>query len=183
MFSSSAPLGIKLLLLWAPAWDCHASFYHSRSNTHGKPCPQSEPWDSLGLFSGEPRPSPASWDGSHIPKIQGGSWVEQRGVPYLLSLVMVSSHTCSVLTGGNYLDRLGKTGATVGRLPICQLLANWSDAFWNLKSPLRDLLISGRVYTWFLRFLELIEFSLEYFLPPLPPLTVYDPKFTAEWRG
>lgn len=27
-------------------------------------------------------------------------------------------------------------------------------------SPLRDLLISGRVYTWLLRFLELIEFSL-----------------------
>ena len=59
----------------------------------------------------------------------------------------------------------GGPRATAGQLPICQLLANWSDALQNPKSLLRDHLISGRVYTWFLRFPELIEFSLEYFLP------------------
>lgn len=86
--------------------------------------------------------------------------------PYFLSLVRgVSRQTCSELKDSNYLDLLGKAGATAGQLPICQLLANWYDTLRNPKSALRDLLISGRIYTWFLRFLELIEFSLEYFLP------------------
>lgn len=106
----------------------------------------------------------------------GVARVEQGGVPHFFSLVRGSKSHLLRDEDGNYLDRLGKTEATAGWLPICQLLANWSDALRNPKSPLRDLLISGRVYTWFLRFLELIDFSLEYFLPSLSALNCVWPK-------
>lgn len=54
----------------------------------------------------------------------GVAGVEQGGVPHFLSLVRGSKSHLLRDEDGNYLDRLGKTGATAGRLPICQLLAN-----------------------------------------------------------
>lgn len=113
-----------------------------------------------------------------------GSWGGTEWGPYFLRLVRgVSRQTCSEPKDGNYLDLLGKARATAGQLPICQLLANWYGTLWNPKSPLRDLLISGRVYTWFLRFLELIEFSLEYFLPSPSALNCAWVKVHSEVTG
>lgn len=131
-FSSSTPLGIKLLLLWVPAWDRHASFYHSQSHTHRKPCPHAEPCNNLELFPGDPGPSsPASWDGSHIPKVHKGQPGWGRVGP------AEGFHTCSERKGGNYLDLSGKSRAPQGS---CQF-ASFSQI--GLKCSKTLSLLSG----------------------------------------
>lgn len=129
---------------------------------------------SSGFWGWQLHPGRSTW----------GARVRQKGVPHFTSRVRgfatLAQSRKMIITW----PWEGEAGATAGQLPICQLLANWSDALQNPKSLLRDHLISGRVYTWFLRFPELIEFSLEYFLPsPSAPVTASNPKFTGEWLG